>query len=29
MLKFHVKHGMTVDKVHEVVSFKQSKWFGK
>ena len=25
MLKFHVKHGMIVDKVHEKISFKQSK----
>ena len=26
MLKFYVKHGMIVDKVHEVISFRQSKW---
>ena len=26
MLKFYVRHGMTVEKVHEVISFKQSKW---
>ena len=25
MLKFHVEHGMIVDKVHEKISFKQSK----
>ena len=23
MLKFYVKHGMIVEKVHEVISFKQ------
>ena len=26
MLKFYVRHGMIVEKVHEIVSFKQSKW---
>ena len=26
MLKFYVRHGMIVDKVHEIISFKQSKW---
>ena len=26
MLKFHVRHGLVVDKNHETVSFKQSKW---
>ena len=26
MLKFYVKYGMIVDKVHEIISFKQSKW---
>ena len=26
MLKFYVRHGMIVDKVHEINSFKQSKW---
>ena len=26
MLKFYVKHGMIVDKVHNVISFKQSRW---
>ena len=25
MLKFHLRHGMVVDKVHEIISFKQSK----
>ena len=29
MLKFYVRHGMTVDKVHSIVSFKQSKWLEK
>ena len=26
MLKFYVRHGMIVEKVHEVISFKHSKW---
>ena len=26
MLKFYVRHGMMVEKVHEIISFKQSKW---
>ena len=26
MLKFYVTHFMVVDKVHEVISCKQSKW---
>ena len=26
MLKFYVKHGMVVEKIHEIISFKQSKW---
>ena len=29
MLKFYVRHGMIVEKVHEVISFKQSKWLEK
>ena len=29
MLKFYLKHGMVVEKVHEVISFKQSKWLEK
>ena len=29
MLKFYVRHGMIVDKVHEIISFKQSKWLEK
>ena len=26
MLKFYVRHGMIVEKIHEIKSFKQSKW---
>ena len=26
MLNFYVRHGMIVDKVHDIISFKQSKW---
>ena len=26
MLKFYVRHGMIVVKIHEIISFKQSKW---
>ena len=29
MLQFYVRHGMIVEKVHSVISFKQSKWLGK
>ena len=29
MLKFYIRHGMIVDTVHEIVSFKQSKWLEK
>ena len=29
MLKSYVKHGMIVDKFHEIISFKQSKWLEK
>ena len=29
MLKFCVRHGMEVEKVHSVISFKQSKWLEK
>ena len=29
MLKFYVRHGMIVDKVHDIISFKQSKWLEK
>ena len=26
MLKFYIKHSMVVEKIHEIISFKQSKW---
>ena len=26
MFKFYVRHGMKIDKVHSVISFKQDKW---
>ena len=29
VLQFFVRHGMVVDKVHEIVSFTQSKWLEK
>ena len=29
MLKFYVRHGMVVDKVHEIISFRQSRWLEK
>ena len=29
VLKFYVRHGMIFDKVHSVISFKQSKWLEK
>ena len=29
MLKFYLRHGMIVDKVHNVMSFKQSRWLKK
>ena len=29
MLKFYIRHGMIVDKVHEIISIKQSKWLEK
>ena len=29
MLKFYVRHGMIVNKVHDIMSFKQSKWLEK
>ena len=28
-LKFYVRHGMVVEKIHEIISFKQSKWLEK
>ena len=29
MLKLYVRHGLVIDKVHEIISFKQSKWLEK
>ena len=29
MLKFYVRHGMVIEKIHEIISFKQSKWLEK
>ena len=29
MLNFHVRHCMVVDKIHEIISFKQSRWLEK
>ena len=29
MLKFYVRHGMIVDKVHDMLSFRQSRWLEK
>ena len=29
MLKFYVRHGMVVDKIHEIISFKQNNWLEK
>ena len=29
MLKIYVRQGMTVENVHEVISFKRSKWLEK
>ena len=29
MLKFYVRHGMIVDEVHSIISFKQSRWLEK
>ena len=29
MLKFYIRHGMIVDKVHEIKSFRQSRWLEK
>ena len=26
MLKFYVRHGMIIENIHEIISFKQSKW---
>ena len=29
MLKFFIRHGMVVDKIHNIISFKQSRWLEK
>ena len=29
LLKIYVRHGMVIEEVHEVISFKQSKWLEK
>ena len=29
MLKFNVRHGKIVEKIHEIISFKQNKWSEK
>ena len=29
MLKFYVRHGMAIDKVHAIISFKQRNWLEK
>ena len=29
MLKLNIRHGMIVDKAHEIISFKQSRWLEK
>ena len=29
MLKFYIRHGMIVDKVHDIISFRQSRWLEK
>ena len=29
MLKFYIRHGMIVDKIHNIISFKQSRWLEK
>ena len=29
MVKFYVRHGMVVGKVHEIISFRQSRWLEK
>ena len=29
MLKFYVRHGIIVEKIHEIISFKQNKWLEK
>ena len=29
MLKFYIRHGMIVDEVHDIISYKQSRWLEK
>ena len=29
MLKFYVRHGMVLEKIHEIISFKPSEWLEK
>ena len=29
MLKFYIRHGMIVDKIHNIISFRQSRWLEK
>ena len=29
MLKFFVRHGIIVDKIHNIISFRQSMWLEK
>ena len=29
MLKFYLRHGMIVDKIHNIISFRQSRWLEK
>ena len=29
MLKFYIRHGIIIDEVHNIISFKQSKWLEK
>ena len=29
MLKFYVRHGMVVENIHEIISFKQRRWLEK
>ena len=29
MLKFYIRHGMVVDKIHNILSFRQSRWLEK
>ena len=29
MLKFYIRHGMIIDKVHNIISFRQSRWIEK